>query len=72
MPQTWMLLGNRDRALDALEAQVFAMPFRVQFTIWDPNLAPVWETPRFREVILPHVRPQGAVACLAGPEAGAR
>ena len=32
------LLGEPDRALDALEERVFAMPFRVQYDIWDPIL----------------------------------
>ncbi len=58
-PQTWMLLREPDRALDALEEMVFALPFRVQFHIWDPILAPIWDTPRFQEVILPRVNLRG-------------
>ena len=37
--------GEPDRALDALEELVFALPFRVQYDIWDPILAPIWDTP---------------------------
>ena len=65
LPQTWMLLGELDRALDALEEEVFAMPFRVQYNVWDPILAPIRETPRFQDVILPRVRLEGAEARLA-------
>jgi serine/threonine-protein kinase len=64
-PQTLVLLGEPERALDALEEMVFAMPFRVQFEIWDPILAPIWDTPRFQDVILPRVRLEGAEARLA-------
>jgi len=68
-PQTLVLLGEPDRALDALEEMVFAMPFRVQFEIWDPILAPIWDTPRFQDVILPRVRLEGAAArYAASPE----
>ena len=56
LPQTWVLLGEPDRALDVLETMVFAMPFRVQYDIWDPVLAPIWDTRRFQRVILPRVR----------------
>ncbi len=70
LPQTWMLLGEPDRALDALEELVFALPFRVQYYIWDPVLAPVWDTPRFQEVILPRVRLRGVRAKLATPPEG--
>jgi TolB-like protein len=59
LPETLARLGEYDRALDVLEEQVFALPFRVQYQIWDPNLAPIWETRRFREVILPRVRLEG-------------
>jgi hypothetical protein len=65
LPQTWMLLGEPDRALDALDEMVFAMPFRVQYHIWDPILAPIRDTPRFQDVILPRVRLEGAEARLA-------
>ena len=64
-PQTLVLLGEPDRALDALEEMVFAMPFRVQFEIWDPILAPIWDTPRFQDVILPRVRLAGAATRYA-------
>ena len=64
-PQTLVLLGEPDRALDALEEMVFAMPFRVHYDIWDPILAPVWNTPRFQNVILPRVRLEGAEASFA-------
>ena len=67
--QALVLLGERDRALDALEELVFALPFRVQYDIWDPILAPIWDAPRFKEVILPRVRLAGAQARFAvGPE----
>jgi len=66
-PQVWMLLGESDRALDALERMVFAMPYRVQYHIWDPILAPLWDTPRFQEVILPRVRLEGVQASFSGP-----
>jgi hypothetical protein len=69
LPQTWMLLGEPDRALDALDDMVFAMPFRVQYHIWDPILAPIRDTPRFQDVILPRVRLEGAeVRLAASPE----
>jgi serine/threonine-protein kinase len=62
-----VLLGEPDRALDAIEDMVFAMPFRVQFVIWDPIMAPMWRTRRFQDVILPRVRLEGAEARLAAP-----
>jgi TolB-like protein len=65
-PQVWMLLGEPERALDALEDMVFAMPFRVQYHIWDPLLAPIWDTPRFQDVILPRMRLEGAQARFSG------
>ena len=65
LAQTWMLLGDRQRALEALEAEVFAMPFRVQFNIWDPIVAPVREMPRFNDRILEHLHLRGAVAKYA-------
>ncbi len=64
-PQTLVLLGEPNRALDALEEMVFAMPFRVQYDIWDPILAPIRDTPRFQDVILPRVRLEGAAVRLA-------
>ncbi len=64
-PGALVVLGEPDRALDALEEMVFAMPFRVQYYIWDPILAPIWDTPRFQDVILPRVRLEGAEARLA-------
>jgi hypothetical protein len=70
LPQTWALLGRHDEALDALEDMVFAMPFRVQYDIWDPVLAPIWDTDRFRNVILPRVRLEGAVAVHATADPG--
>jgi TolB-like protein/tRNA A-37 threonylcarbamoyl transferase component Bud32 len=60
--QVLVLLGEPDRALDVLERIVFAMPFRVSYEIWDPILAPIWDTPRFQDVILPRVRLKGARA----------
>lgn len=59
LAQTWMLLDEPERALDVLEEATFRLPFRVQFEIWDPVLAPLWDTPRFRDVILPRVRLDG-------------
>jgi hypothetical protein len=43
----------------------FSMPFRVQYDIWDPVLAPLWDTDRFQEVILPRLRLEGAVPRFA-------
>ena len=65
LPQTWMLLGEPDRALDVLEEMVFAIPYRVQYEIWDPVFAPIRDTRRFQEVILPRVRLEGARARYA-------
>jgi TolB-like protein len=70
LPQTLVLLGETDRALDVLEEMVFAMPFRVQYNIWDPVLAPIRDTPRFQDVILPRVRLEGARARYADPPEG--
>ncbi|UCD25075.1 MAG: hypothetical protein JSW51_03895, partial [Gemmatimonadota bacterium] len=64
--QSLVLLGESDRALDVLEGIVSAMPFRVAYEIWDPIVAPIWNTPRFQEVILPRVRLEGARAKFAG------
>jgi TolB-like protein/Flp pilus assembly protein TadD len=64
--QVLVLLGEPDRALDVLEGIVFAMPFRVSYEIWDPILAPIWDTERFQEVILPRVRLEGAEPRYAG------
>jgi len=70
LPQTWMLLGEPDRALDVLEEMVFAIPYRVQYEIWDPVFAPIRDTRRFREVILPRVRLEGARARYADSPEG--
>jgi adenylate cyclase len=64
--QAWVLLGEHDRALDVLEQSVFAMPFRVQYDLWDPAMAPIRTTPRFQEVILPRVGLEGAEARYTG------
>lgn len=64
-PQTLVLLGELDRALDVLEEMVFAIPFRVQFDIWDPILAPIRHMPRFQAVILPRVHLEGVEAKYA-------
>ena len=64
--QAWVLLGEHDRALDVLEQSVFAMPFRVQYDLWDPVMAPIRTTPRFQEVILPRVGLEGAEARYTG------
>ncbi len=61
----WALLGRTDRALDVLHDAVFQMPYRVQWEIWHPMLEPVWDTPRFQDVILPRVRLEGAVPRFA-------
>ena len=66
-PQTLVLLGEPDRALDALEEMVFAKPFFVQYELWDPIMAPIWNTPRFQDVILPRLRLVGAEARFAAP-----
>jgi hypothetical protein len=55
-PQALVVLGEPDRALDALVEVVAARPFRIHRDLWDPLLAPIWNTPRFRDVILPMVR----------------
>jgi len=60
--QAWMLLGEDEKALDALEADVFSLPFRVKYNVWDPYLAPLHDTPRFRDIILQHVNQRGVVA----------
>ncbi len=65
LPHAWLLLGEPDRALDVLEEMVFRMPFRVQYDIMDPVLAPLWDTPRFQNVILPRVRLEGRRVQLA-------
>jgi len=67
--QTWVLLGELDRALDVLEDMVFAMPFRVHYDIWDPILAPLWEMPRFNDVILPRLKLHGVRPTYAPPPA---
>jgi hypothetical protein len=64
-PQALVLLGEPDRALDALEEMVIAMLFRVPYYIWDPILAPIWNTRRFQDVILPRVRLEGTEASFA-------
>jgi hypothetical protein len=66
-PQALVLLGEPDRALDVIEEWVFALPFRVQYYIWDPHLAPIWDTPRFQDVILRRLRLEGAEVKLAVP-----
>ena len=68
LPHVWTLVGEPDRALDMLEEMAFAMPFRVQYDLWDPVLAPLWDTPRFRNVILPRLRLEGARVQVAAPE----
>lgn len=69
LPEVWMLLGEPERALDVLEEDVFAMPFRVQYHVWDPYLAPIRDSRRFKEVILPRVRLEGREAKLAASPA---
>jgi serine/threonine-protein kinase len=69
-PVTWMLLGNPERAMNALHAEAYELPFRVQYNIWDPHLAPLWSTPRFRDDILTRLRLPGAVAKLTTTAAG--
>jgi len=55
-----VLLGEHERALDEIQELVFSLPFRVPYPIWHPVLAPIWDTPRFRNVILHQVRLAGA------------
>ncbi|MEJ2204149.1 MAG: hypothetical protein P8170_08565 [Gemmatimonadota bacterium] len=62
MSQTWALLGDTTRALSALEREVLTMPFRVPYQIWDPAVAPLWETERFRGELLPRLNLAGARA----------
>jgi TolB-like protein/predicted Zn-dependent protease len=64
--QVLALLGETDRALHALEELVFMMPYRVQYDIWDPNLASVRDTERFRNVILPRVNLAGRTVHVSG------
>ena len=59
-------------ARSAAYAEMFRLPFRVTFNIWDPNLAALRDTPRFRDVILPRVKLRGAVARLAPSPAPVR
>jgi TolB-like protein len=67
MPQTWALLGDVERAQEALERHVLRFPFRVPFEIWDPALSVLWETPRFQDELLPRLNLAGAQArCPAG------
>ncbi|MFV1986807.1 MAG: hypothetical protein ACC682_05980 [Gemmatimonadota bacterium] len=65
--QTLARLGRTEEALDALERLVFALPYRVQYDIWDPNLIPLQQTARFQDVILPRVRLEGVKPTYAGP-----
>lgn len=65
LAQTWAVLGQDDRALDVLEAMITARPFRVQYDIWDPAFASLWDSPRFQDVILPRVRLEGVVPSFA-------
>ncbi len=62
MSQTWALLGDTIRALSALEREVLSIPFRVPYQIWDPAVAPLWETERFRGELLPRLNLAGARA----------
>jgi len=64
-PQALVLLEEPDRALDAIEEMVRASPYRIHRDLWDPLLEPIWDTPRFKEVILPIVRLEGAEARFA-------
>ncbi len=70
LSQTWALLGETERALDALEKLVFAMPFRVQYDVWDPFLADLRETDRFQNVVLPRLRLEGVEPTYAPPDSG--
>ncbi|MFV1988906.1 MAG: hypothetical protein ACC682_16665 [Gemmatimonadota bacterium] len=64
-PQALVVLGEPDRSLDAIEEVVRTRPFRIHRDLWDPLLAPIWDTPRFRDVILPLVKLEGARARVA-------
>ncbi len=66
-PQALVALGEPDRALRAIEEIVSERRFRIHRDLWDPLLAPIWDTPRFRDVILPMVRLEGARAKVAPP-----
>jgi len=68
LAQTWAVLGREDLALDVLEAMVFAVPFRVQWDLWDPAFAGLWNSERFQEVILPRVNLAGRVPSFAVSE----
>jgi len=67
LQQTLVLLGELERAMDVVEEMAFAMPFRVQYDIWDPIMAPLRNMPRFRDTILPRVNLEGAQARYALP-----
>jgi TolB-like protein/Flp pilus assembly protein TadD len=68
LAQTLAVLGEEERALDVLEQMVFALPFRVQYDIWDPAFSELWDHPRFQQVILPRVRLEGVEPSFAtGP-----
>jgi len=62
LAQTWALLGDTARAMDALERQVLTIPFRVPFEIWDPALSSLWETEWFQDDLLPRLNLAGARA----------
>ena len=67
LQHTFVLLGELGRAMDVVEEMVFAMPFRVQYDLWDPVLAPLRDLPRFRDTILPRLNLEGAQAKYASP-----
>ncbi len=67
--QTLVRLAEYDRALDALEEMVFALPYRIMYEIWDPVLEPLWETARFREVVLPRLNLEGVKVQRGGSDA---
>jgi hypothetical protein len=70
-PVTWMLLGFPNRATDALRAEAYALPFRVQYNLWDPHLAPLWITSRFRGELLTRVNLSGATVRYSPSDARA-
>ena len=48
---TWASFGDRERALEAIERRLVESPAGVLVWLWNPNLDPLREDPRFREIL---------------------
>jgi TolB-like protein len=48
---TWAAFGDRERALEAIERRLVESPGGVLIWLWFPNLDPLREDPRFREIL---------------------